>query len=173
MNGNQIVWQKPSQAYTCLVSKPKKESKLKGLRHFTAYSLTCSLSGIQVSRRYKHFDWLHEQLSNKYILISIPPLPEKQVAGYFWNYNINLHPHLGLYEEDLIQHRKNILQLWANKICRHPVLSQSEVWKHFITCTDEKKWKSGKRQAEKDEYVGGNFFHCVQVPNQVLDSIKL
>ncbi|KAI1732819.1 WASP-binding domain of sorting nexin protein [Ditylenchus destructor] len=133
---NRIEWQSPPEFYTCVVSKPKKESKLKGLKSFIAYSLTCSLSGIQVSRRYKHFDWLHEQLSNKYILISIPPLPEKQVAGRF--------------EEDLIEYRKNVLQLWTNKICRHPVLSQSE-----------------------DEYVGGNFFHCIQVPNQTLDSKRM
>lgn len=39
------------------------------------------MNGIQVSRRYKHFDWLHEQLSNKFLLIPSPPLPEKQVAG--------------------------------------------------------------------------------------------
>lgn len=64
-----------------MVDKPKKESKLKGLKSFIAYSLTSSLTGIQVSRRYKHFDWLHEQLASKYLLIPIPPLPEKQVSG--------------------------------------------------------------------------------------------
>uniref|UniRef100_F1KW84 Sorting nexin n=1 Tax=Ascaris suum TaxID=6253 RepID=F1KW84_ASCSU len=149
-------WAPLTQRYTCTVDKPKKESKLKGLKSFIAYSVTSSLSGIQVSRRYKHFDWLHEQMSAKYLLIPIPPLPEKQVAGR--------------YEEDLIEHRKNILQLWVNKVCRHPVLSKSDVWIHFLTCTDEKQWKNGKRKAEKDEYVGGNFLHCVTVPTQSLDS---
>uniref|UniRef100_A0A0N5A990 PX domain-containing protein n=1 Tax=Syphacia muris TaxID=451379 RepID=A0A0N5A990_9BILA len=150
-------WEPIAQPYYCVVDKPKKESKLKGLKSFIAYSVTSSLSGIQVfvSRRYKHFDWLHEQLSNKYILTSIPPLPEKQVAGR--------------YEEELIEHRKNILQLWVDKICRHPVLSKSDVWIHFLTCTDEKSWKSGKRKAEKDEYVGGNFLNCVTVPAEPLD----
>jgi sorting nexin-9/18/33 len=151
-----IIWAPPAQKYSCLVDKPKKESKLKGLKSFIAYSVTSSLTNIQVSRRYKHFDWLHEQLSNKYLLIPIPPLPEKQVSGR--------------YEEDLIEHRKQILQLWVDKICRHPVLSQSEVWQHFITTTDEKKWKNGKRTAEKDEYVGGNFFNCVTVPSQHVES---
>lgn len=80
---------------------------------------------------------------------------------------------LGRYEEDLIEHRKNILQLWVNKICRHPVLSQSDVWRHFITCTDTSKWKQGKRAAEKDEYVGGNFFHCITAPKQSLDSNRM
>ncbi|KAK0399146.1 hypothetical protein QR680_002919 [Steinernema hermaphroditum] len=150
-----VEWTPIQQYYSCTVDNPKKESKLKGLKSFIAYSVTSSLNGIQVSRRYKHFDWLHEQLSQKYILIPIPPLPEKQVSGR--------------YEEELIEHRKNILQLWVTKICRHPVLSKSDVWMHFITCTDEKRWKVGKRAAEKDEYVGGNFFHCLTVPEQPLD----
>uniref|UniRef100_A0A1I8A6A5 Sorting nexin n=1 Tax=Steinernema glaseri TaxID=37863 RepID=A0A1I8A6A5_9BILA len=150
-----IEWAPIQQHYTCTVDNPKKESKLKGLKSFIAYSVTSSLNGIQVSRRYKHFDWLHEQLSQKYILIPIPPLPEKQVSGR--------------YEEELIEHRKNILMLWVAKICRHPVLSKSDVWMHFLTCTDEKRWKVGKRAAEKDEYVGGNFFHCLTVPDQPLD----
>lgn len=38
-------------------------------------------NNIQVSRRYKHFDWLHERLEEKYSLIPIPPLPEKQISG--------------------------------------------------------------------------------------------
>lgn len=160
MNGNKIEWRYDrAKQYTCTIDKPKKESKLKGLKSFIAYSLVCSLSGIQVSRRYKHFDWLHEQLSNKYILIPIPPLPEKQVSGR--------------YEEDLIEHRRSILQIWIDKLCAHPVLSQSEVWKHFMSCTDEKRWKNGKRLAEKDEYVGGNFFNCVTAPSELLDSTKL
>jgi len=43
------------------------------------YSL--QFSNIQVSRRYKHFDWLHERLVEKYCTIAIPPLPEKQISG--------------------------------------------------------------------------------------------
>lgn len=152
-------WAPTSQPYSCVVDKPKKESKLKGLKSFIAYSVTSSLSGIQVSRRYKHFDWLYEQMSSKYVMTPLPPLPEKQVAGR--------------YEEDLIEHRKNILQIWVNKICRHPVLSISDVWMHFLTCTDEKQWKNGKRRAEKDEFVGGNFLYCVTTPKQPLDTSKV
>uniref|UniRef100_A0A1I8BZF8 PX domain-containing protein n=1 Tax=Meloidogyne hapla TaxID=6305 RepID=A0A1I8BZF8_MELHA len=155
VEGGEIMWNNQSPHYTCMVTKPKKETKLKGLKSFIAYSLTCSTTGIQVSRRYKQFDWLHLQLTNKYLIIPIPPLPEKQVSGR--------------YEEDLIEHRRSILQLWVNKICRHPVLSQSEVWKHFMSCTDESKWKKGKRIAERDEYIGGNFFSSVNAPDVVLD----
>ena len=64
------------------------------------------------------------------------------------------------------------LQSWVNRICRHPVLSQSEVWTHFITCgPDEKRWKTGKRRAEKDELVGASLFFAIQPPamNSSLD----
>ena len=47
---------------------------------------------LQVSRRYKQFDWLYERLQGKFgTVIAIPPLPDKQVTGRF--------------EEDLIEHR--------------------------------------------------------------------
>ena len=38
-------------------------------------------NNIQVSRRYKHFDWPHERLVEKYTFIPIPPLPDKQIQG--------------------------------------------------------------------------------------------
>ena len=34
-----------------------------------------------MSRRYKHFDWLHERLEAKFPCMPIPPLPDKQVTG--------------------------------------------------------------------------------------------
>ena len=43
--------------------------------------LLVQFSNIQVSRRYKHFDWLQKRLVEKYSTIAIPPLPEKQIAG--------------------------------------------------------------------------------------------
>uniref|UniRef100_A0AC35U6R7 Sorting nexin n=1 Tax=Rhabditophanes sp. KR3021 TaxID=114890 RepID=A0AC35U6R7_9BILA len=155
-NNDNVEWVCDGPVVNCIVDDPKKESKLKGLKSFIAYQLQNTGNNVQVSRRYKHFDWLHDQLATKFLLIPIPPLPEKQVSGR--------------YEEDLIEHRKNILQLWVNKICNHPVLSQSEVWKHFISCNDEKQWKIGKRQAEKDEYVGGNFFKTLRVPDEPLQT---
>jgi hypothetical protein len=43
--------------------------------------LFLQFNNIQVSRRYKHFDWLHERLEEKFSLIPIPPLPDKQISG--------------------------------------------------------------------------------------------
>lgn len=52
-----------------------------GLKSYIAYQLTPSFNNIQVSRRYKHFDWLHERLVEKFCIIPIPPLPDKQISG--------------------------------------------------------------------------------------------
>lgn len=144
------VWSPNPEPYSCVVAQPKKESKLKGLKHFIAYQLTPSFNNIQVSRRYKHFDWLHERLEEKFSLIPIPPLPDKQISGR--------------YEEQFIEHRKNQLQLFVDSVCRHPVLSRCEVWQHFLTCTDEKRWKLGKRKAERDDLVGANYFFALHAP---------
>ncbi|GAU97003.1 hypothetical protein RvY_08367 [Ramazzottius varieornatus] len=144
------MWQMNGQPYTCEIFSPKKESKLKGLKTFIAYQLVPSMTNITVSRRYKHFDWLHERLKEKFVLIPIPPLPDKQVTGR--------------YEDDFIEHRMAQLKLWVHYLCRHPVLSQSEVWQHFLNCTDEKRWKVGKRAAEKDELIGGGFLLATKTP---------
>ncbi|VDP17308.1 unnamed protein product [Soboliphyme baturini] len=151
-----VEWKPNPFPYTCQITSPQKASKLKGLKSFMTYQLTPSFSGIQVSRRYKHFDWLHEQMSGKYSAMLIPPLPEKQVSGR--------------YEEEFIEHRMHLLQLWVSKICGHPVLSQCEAWMHFLSCTDDKKWKQGKRKVEKDEYKGGNLFYAITSPGQLLDA---
>lgn len=150
-----IKWAPNQHPYSCQVASPSKEAKFKGLKSYIAYKITPSFNSIQVSRRYKHFDWLQGRLEMKFINIPIPPLPDKQISGR--------------YQDDFIRHRLAQLQLWVDRICRHPVLSQSEVWMHFMTCTDERRWKQGKRTAERDEFVGASFFYAIQTPEQSLD----
>lgn len=65
-----------SPVYTCQVTSPSKEAKLGGLKSFIAYKITPSFNNIQVSRRYKHFDWLQGRLAMKFISI-----PYSSVAG--------------------------------------------------------------------------------------------
>ncbi|GFN87287.1 sorting nexin [Plakobranchus ocellatus] len=153
------MWLNQDAAYTCTVTSPKKESKMKGLKSFIAYQLTPSFSNLQVSRRYKHFDWLHERLEVKFVCIPIPPLPDKAVTGR--------------YESEFVQERMRQLQAWVNRMVRHPVICRSDVLHHFLTCTDEKKWKVGKRKAEKDEFQGAKFFQLVEPPNQALETRDL
>jgi len=157
-----IVWKPVLNPYTCAVTKHGKESKMKGLKTYISYDITPSTNNVVVKRRYKHFDWLMQRLEEKFLVTPLPPLPEKQIAGRF--------------QEDFVEHRRNLLQLWVNYITRHPVLSQCDVWWHFMACpTDDMKgWKLGKRKAEKDELVGANFFFSVEVNpgTNPLDPVK-
>lgn len=148
------AWGPNNNPYSVCVASPKKESKFKGIKSFIAYQLTPSFNNIQVSRRYKHFDWLHERLTDKFCLIPIPPLPDKQISGR--------------YEEQFIEHRRVQLQDFVDWVCKHPVLSRCDVWQHFLTCTDEKRWKAGKRAAEKDQLVGANYCITIYPPEKAL-----
>ena len=80
---------------------------------------------------------------------------------------------LGRYEDEFIEHRMNQLQSFVDRICTHPILSQSEVWQHFLSCTDEKRWKTGKRKAEKDPLVGGTMFMTIKAPDKPMDSTTM
>ncbi|XP_069955468.1 sorting nexin lst-4 isoform X3 [Cherax quadricarinatus] len=157
--GNGPVWKPNSNEFTCAITSPKKESKFHGMKSFIAYTLMPSFSSTPVSRRYKHFDWIQGRLSEKFPLIPIPPLPEKQISGRF--------------EDDLIEYRMTMLQSWVDRICRHPVISQCEVFHHFVTCpNDEKLWKTGKRRAESDKLVGANFYLAIERPDTALDVMQ-
>ncbi|XP_041782620.1 sorting nexin lst-4 isoform X2 [Anopheles merus] len=154
MEQGAIVWKPMRDSYSVTVDSPKKEKKFNGLKSFIAYQLTPSFNNIPVARRYKHFDWLHERLVEKFCLIPIPPLPDKQISGR--------------YDEEFVEHRRVQLQEFVDWMCRHPVLSTCGVWMHFLTCTDEKKWKTGKRTAEKDPLVGTMFCASVFPPEKTL-----
>lgn len=147
-------WKQIRDPYTVKVASPQKETKFKGMKSFIAYKLTPSFNNIPVSRRYKHFDWLHERLVDKFCLIPIPPLPDKQISGR--------------YEEQFVEHRRIQLQEFVDWVCRHPVLSICDVWMHFLTCTDEKRWKSGKRAAERDNLVGPTYCAAIFPPEKQL-----
>uniref|UniRef100_A0A182N3L0 Sorting nexin n=1 Tax=Anopheles dirus TaxID=7168 RepID=A0A182N3L0_9DIPT len=149
-----IVWKPMRDSYTVTVDSPKKEKKFNGLKSFIAYQLTPSFNNVPVARRYKHFDWLHERLVEKFCVVPIPPLPDKQISGR--------------YDEEFVEHRRVQLQEFVDWVCRHPVLSTCGVWMHFLTCTDEKKWKTGKRTAEKDPLVGTMFCASVFPPDKTL-----
>ena len=60
---------------------PDRFSLILSIRGFHWLIFQFQFNNIQVSRRYKHFDWLHERLVEKYTFIPIPPLPDKQIQG--------------------------------------------------------------------------------------------
>ncbi|XP_051868945.1 sorting nexin-9b [Pristis pectinata] len=145
------VWEYPTSSLSCVVADPKKGSKLYGLKSYIEYQVTPNNTNRSVNHRYKHFDWLYERLLIKFgSAIPIPSLPDKQVTGRF--------------EEEFIKMRMERLQGWMNRMCHHPIVSNSEVFQLFITYRDEKEWKLGKRKTEKDDVVGVMIFSTVEPP---------
>ncbi|XP_072217916.1 sorting nexin-9b isoform X1 [Leuresthes tenuis] len=143
------VWSYPESQLDCVVADPKKGTKMYGLKSYIEYQITPNTTNRTVNHRYKHFDWLYERLLDKFgSAIPIPSLPDKQVTGRF--------------EEEFIKMRMERLQGWMTRMCRHPVISCSEVFQLFLTYKDEKDWKMGKRKAEKDEAVGVMIFSTIE-----------
>lgn len=148
-------WQENPYPFSCSIDDPTKQTKFKGMKSYISYKLLPTSTNIQVNRRYKHFDWLYARLVEKFPVISVPHIPEKQATGRF--------------EEDFIAKRRKGLVWWMNHMTSHPVLAQCDVFRHFLTCIDEKGWKQGKRKAEKDDMVGANFFLTISIPPNMLD----
>ncbi|XP_005170238.1 sorting nexin-9b isoform X2 [Danio rerio] len=143
------VWAYPDYQLDCVVADPKKGSKMYGLKSYIEYQVIPTTTNKPVNHRYKHFDWLYERLLDKFgSAIPIPCLPDKQVTGRF--------------EEEFIKMRMERLQGWMSRMCRHPVVSSSEVFQLFLSYKDEKDWKTGKRKAEKDETVGVMIFSTIE-----------
>ncbi|XP_065050961.1 sorting nexin-18-like [Rhopilema esculentum] len=152
-----IIWQNNPIPFICAVSEPEKKSKYKGIKSYVAYQIVPTHTDKAVSHRFKHFDWLYGRLVEKFPTISVPPLPDKQITGR--------------YADEFIQKRRQLLELWMNRVSRHPVIAQCEVFQHFIKCdseAQEKEWKAGKRRAECDKLVGSQFFYTISSPAQNL-----
>ncbi|CAB1319206.1 unnamed protein product [Coregonus sp. 'balchen'] len=76
-------WQENPYPFACTIDDPTKQTKFKGMKSYIAYKLTPTHTQTQVNRRYKHFDWLYARLVEKFPVISVPHIPEKQAAGRF------------------------------------------------------------------------------------------
>uniref|UniRef100_A0A673N8Q6 Sorting nexin-9-like n=1 Tax=Sinocyclocheilus rhinocerous TaxID=307959 RepID=A0A673N8Q6_9TELE len=119
------VWLYPQIQLDCVVADPKKGSKMYGLKSYIEYQITPNTTNRPVNHRYKHFDWLYERLVEKFACaLPIPCLPDKQVTGRF--------------EEEFIKMRMERLQGWMSRMCRHPVISNSDVFQLFLNYRDEK-----------------------------------
>eukprot|EP00048_Salpingoeca_helianthica_P015539 m.227291 g.227291 ORF g.227291 m.227291 type:complete len:519 (-) comp17180_c0_seq1:227-1783(-) len=146
-----LVWTPNPKPYgVIVVEHAGTRKKFRGFKEFEAYTIGGASANGSVERRHKHFVWLYERLREKYSCLCIPPLPDKQF--------------MSKYGEELILKRQQKLQQWLRRLARHPVISRDELSLHHFLCfptSDEKGWKNGKREAEKDAFVGGQFFKLI------------
>jgi len=126
------------------VALGEKRGKFGGLKKFTCYTITTTKPSM-CERRYKHFAWFHQVLSEKYRDIALPCLPEKQFSGRF--------------EEQFMNARRRFLELYLNDLLHHPIIGRSEFLTFFL---EEQmggpKWKPGKRALEKEAKETGEKF---------------
>ncbi|KAL7675940.1 hypothetical protein ACOME3_002199 [Neoechinorhynchus agilis] len=161
-NDGRLEWQSSDRNWEpseYQITATNEASKLAGLKQFTVYQIAKE-GGRCVSRRFKQFDWLYDLLNDKFRIISIAGLPDKQVTGRF--------------EQDFIEERKIQLQLWLNRVTRHPVLASSSLVSNFLSKdlqynsnTSIKEWKKYKREAEKDPFRGLHWFACINASDSV------
>ena len=156
-NNIDLRWQ-PNTVIKVEITEPIKKQKFKGMKSFMSYHITPTTTNLTVERRYKQFDWFHGRLEEKFPCFIIPPLPEKAVVGK--------------YQKDFVEQRREKLQLWLNRIGRHPVISHSFVTTHFLTCKDEKDWKEGKRKAEQDHTARSGFFLTIKSDAPLPDTLS-
>ncbi|OCU02533.1 hypothetical protein XELAEV_18008295mg [Xenopus laevis] len=86
-------WQENPYPFRCNIDEPTKQTKFKGMKSYISYRLLPSHTGLQVHRRYKHFDWLYARLLYKFPVISVPRIPEKQATGSLSPGSPVLDPH--------------------------------------------------------------------------------
>lgn len=75
------MWDPNPSPFSIEVRDPEKKKKFRGMKSFVAYSVIPSSNGRGVSRRYKHYTWLHERMEEKFAMHCVPPLPDKQYYG--------------------------------------------------------------------------------------------
>ncbi|RKO90921.1 Phox homologous domain-containing protein, partial [Blyttiomyces helicus] len=71
-----------------------------------------------VSRRFRDFLWLYQQLVARYPGVVIPPVPEKHAIGRF--------------QEDFVESRRSALERCLRKIVAHPLLRDDEDLQIFL-----------------------------------------
>ncbi|KAG9014381.1 Sorting nexin, cytoplasm-to-vacuole targeting pathway/endosomal sorting [Tulasnella sp. JGI-2019a] len=82
---------------------------------------------VDARRRYSEFESLRNGLSKLYPTLIIPPIPSKQTIG---DYAVKQ----AKAKEDatMISRRKRMLQVFLNRIARHPILSNEHVFHRFL-----------------------------------------
>ncbi|XP_056870919.1 sorting nexin-8a isoform X2 [Takifugu flavidus] len=93
------------------------------LKH-VEYQLTSQRYKISVYRRYSDFDVFHEVLLQRFSYRVVPAMPPKRMLkGVLTNVS----------EREFIEGRRRALGRFINLVARHPILSEDELLKTFLT----------------------------------------
>lgn len=81
-----------------------------------------SSNSVSVVRRYSDFVWLYGQLTQQFLGVIMPPLPEKQSVGRFGS--------------EFVETRRRALEKFLFRVLYHPELGSSDYFKQFLTSDD-------------------------------------
>lgn len=139
------VEQAAKPSFSISVGDPHKVGDLTSSH--TEYSVTTKTTSkgyrnpeFTVSRRYRDFLWLYNQLHNNNPGVIIPPPPEKQAVGRF--------------DADFVESRRAALERMLNKSAAHPVLQHDSDLKLFLE--SEALNMDIKNKERKDPGLGEN-----------------
>ncbi|KAH7335345.1 hypothetical protein B0J17DRAFT_669755 [Rhizoctonia solani] len=82
---------------------------------------------VETRRRYSEFESLRNSLAKLYPTLIVPPIPSKQTIG---DYAIKQSK--AKEDASLIARRRRMLQVFLNRIARHPILSYDHVFHRFL-----------------------------------------
>ncbi|KNC46547.1 sorting nexin-12 [Thecamonas trahens ATCC 50062] len=101
-----------------------------GLFKHTVYTVRTEQHSrvMEVERRYKHFDWLYQQLSEAFSFRLVPTLPERKFFGRF--------------AKNFIARRRAGLESFLNFIANHPIMCRSWALEAFLTTMDKREWEA-------------------------------
>ncbi|XP_064104808.1 sorting nexin-33-like [Macrobrachium nipponense] len=149
--GQGPFWRIFSAEYTCQITSLKSQQSSYGVRHHITYAVLPSFSTNQVLRTYGDFESLFIDFSVTYPFVVTPPLPGKQLIGSC--------------TEEFIEKQRSLLQSWIDRICRHPVLSQSKIFQQFITASNEKPWKDSNEDRNTQKPTIECLFNGIKLQN--------
>lgn len=78
---------------------------------------------IQTRKRYRDFAFLHDALSRELPACLVPPLPEKHRMEYVTG---------DRFSPDFIERRTLDLQIFLERVCRHPILMRMPILRSFL-----------------------------------------
>ncbi|CAG8681807.1 11391_t:CDS:10, partial [Acaulospora morrowiae] len=150
-------WHAKAPSFEIMVHNPEKRVKLGGVQEYTIFHVTSVFSGVRVTveRRYSQFEWLYKRLVSKFGCFVLPPLPEKQYSGRF--------------NEEFIEKRRRALEVFINRLARHPVIRYSDLLTHFLNCDNDSEWNKREKEFESDKLVGRAIFQNVYHPEFNVD----
>ena len=124
------------------IQNPKNSEKSLLSTQYTLYEIVTKPLNLFVQRRYSDFDWLRNILVKLYPRLFIPPIPGKKTGQR-------------RFEQDFINKRMKLLQLFLDEITENEELKASEALSAFLSFTDRSQFE--RKMKELNNYIPSQY----------------